>query len=67
MTHKPGTFYIAPVDNPKDQYRAGYDGNAFDTWDEAWEILLQVAEEFETEPDYWVIMQREPVAPTAQT
>ena len=29
------TFYIAPADDPRDEWRAGYEGNHFATRDEA--------------------------------
>ena len=49
-----GTWYLAPVDDRSDEWRAGYDGNSFLTEPEALEAREGLARETGTAAEDWV-------------
>lgn len=58
MTNSARTgFFIAPVSDPTDAYAAGYDGNQFDTENEALDALSELAEALHTSVDVWTVSE----------
>lgn len=50
-------YYIAPVSNPEDAYAAGYDGNQFDSEQEALDAIPELAETLGTNEDDWTVSE----------
>lgn len=58
-THAPGSWYLAPATDRSDEHSAGYEGNSFDSQDEAIDAidgLRQIGEDFAAVR--WVAVQR---------
>jgi hypothetical protein len=57
MTHPPGTWYLSPLNSPKDEYAAGYDSNVFDSREDAVDAIPGLAEALD-DGTVWVARMR---------
>lgn len=50
-------YCIVPVNAPHDRYAAGYDGNKFESREEAEADIPNLAKVLDTEEDHWTVRE----------